>query len=66
MERKTALAGGIVEFFSARFTAAAALFNAEVVPSHPSGGWDLASIIKTRGGYGKTVQCGGYEEGLQV
>ena len=63
MERKTALAGGMVELFSAKFTAATALFSAEVVPSRPLGGCNLASIAKTRGGRGGSYSVEGMRWG---
>ena len=61
MEPKTALAGGILEIFSARFRDSMAVFNAEMVPSCPLGRWDSAFLVGTRG---RTMGYGGCAEGL--
>jgi len=64
-EPKTVLAGGILEIFSARFTASMAAFSAEIAPSRPSGRCDSAFIVETGGGCERTVRCEGCDEGRE-
>jgi len=46
---KTALAGVILEIFSARSMVSMAAFNEETVLSRPFGRWDLAAMVETQG-----------------
>jgi len=64
-EPKTALTGGILENFSARFKASMAAFNAEMVPSRPLCLWDSASMVETQGHCGRTMASKGGEEGSE-
>ena len=52
---KTALAGVILEIFSARLKALIAAFNAETAPWRSLDRWDLASIVEIRGSCERTV-----------
>jgi hypothetical protein len=59
---KTVLAGVILVFFSARFKASMAAFNAEMGSSRHLGRWDSAFMVETRGRCERTVRCEGCEE----
>ena len=60
---KTALAGVMLEISFARFIASMAMFNEEMVPSRPFGGWGFVSIDDTQGSDESTVLRAGREEG---
>ena len=49
------MAGVILEISFARFMASMAIFNAERIPSFPSGRWGLVSIVETQRGGENTV-----------
>ena len=59
---KTVLAGGILEFFSARFKALVAVFNTEMASSPLLGRWDSAFMVETQGDRERTVWREGSEE----
>ena len=44
---KTALAGVMLEIFSARSMASMAAFNVETAPSRPVGRWDFVAMVET-------------------
>jgi len=59
---KTALAGVILEIFSARFVASMAAFKEEIEPSRPFGRWDLVVMVEAQGSCKKAVQRADREE----
>ena len=57
---KTALAGVMLDIFSARLVASMAAFNEEIAPSLPFG-WESMAMVETRGRWEKVVgrtDCG--------
>ena len=62
-EPKMILAGGMHSAFSARFVVSEmAAISGSMAPSWPSGWWDAAFMVETRGGRRKTLEREGYEE----
>ena len=56
---KTALAGVMLEIFSARSMASMAAFNKETVFSRSFGRWDLVVMVETQGSHEKAVRGAG-------
>jgi hypothetical protein len=56
---KAALAGVMLEIFSARFMASMAAFNEETAFSRPFGRWDLVAMVEIQGSHEKAVRGAG-------
>ena len=53
---KAALAGVMLEIFSARFIASMAAFNKETVFFRPFGRWELVAMVETQGSCEETMR----------